>query len=611
MTAKPQDMAFVDIRTPGMKGWNTLNDPSIIEDLELVEAVNLQYDNGFLRPREGKTLITVKPTGETAAALQLMGTRTSDGVYYKIGVYGNKFYLWHPENEEWIRINQTYVPTETTIRYGFITWNNGRSDDRLYFCNGVDNFARWDLCVTTASGAQSSGGTTLTVADNTRFPSTGTLVIKGDAGVFTEAYTAKVGTTGFTLTNTLDDGVADGASVTIELQEKSGMEVGRILGKHQGRLFVLNYYGGETTGWYSKQADPENFTTGSAVPDASTFVISDGNGGITGFHDFGEFAVIEKEDSVHNFRIQLAEDLGSKLDAIKPIISGESVGPVNHSSVVKVHNTLMFPTTNNGFLSFYPTGTGDSVTVQKQTISMQIQPFVKRNISTAKCVGAAVGQKVFWTVAERGSVQNTIILMHDLERNAWSKWDNIAALDFVVEDDEFFYLDSGSGAVFKLLNRDYNDNGNPYQVTAALKRFDFGKMSKPKAQDKIYVQGYMTPKTELFVDIYFNEEGFLGKQTYRIDKDTEGVILSDPLTNAAGQFIAGQPPAGWVIGSEIGELSFFRCFLGISSNKGYFNLQPVFRSYKQAFWGVTGMSFNPIENEAIPIGMTISPISTE
>ena len=273
MTIKQQDKNFLNIRTPGIKGWDSFNDSSTIDDMALADSQNLQYDEGFIRPREGKELLGAKPASETADPLQLMGVRTSDGVKYKIAIYGNKFYLWHPDNAEFIRINQTYVPTETTLRYGYAIWNNGRGDDRLYFCNGVDNFGRWDICVTRASGAQSSGASTLIVDDNTRFPTSGTLVIKGDAGVFTEAYTSKTGTTQFNLTGTLSDDVSDDASVTVDIAEKAGMEVGKIVGKHQGRLFVMNYYGGETTGWYSVQTDPEDFTTGTTVPDAFTFVL--------------------------------------------------------------------------------------------------------------------------------------------------------------------------------------------------------------------------------------------------------------------------------------------------------------------------------------------------
>jgi len=608
---KDEDNNFLEVRTPGIKGWNTFDDSSVIDDQALADAQNIQYDDGFIRPREGRDLILAKPTGETAEPLQLIKTKTSDGVYYKIAVYGASFYLFHPDNKEWIKINQTYTPTETTLRWGYITWNNGRGDDRLYACNGVDNFFRWDLAVTVASGAQSSGAASVTVDDNTRFPDSGTLVINGSSGTFTAAYSAKSGTTGFTLSGTTSDSIPDNASVTVDAIEKSDMEVGKIIGKHQRRIFVMNYYGGETTGWYSVQNDPEDFTTGTTVTAASTFVISDGNGEITGFDDFGQFAVIEKEDSLHRFEIVVSEDLGSKLDKIQPIMSGESIGPISPHSTVKVHNQLFFPTSSNGFLSINPAGTGSDVSVDIKAISMPIQSYVTKAISNSDCVGASVEQKILWSTALTGATQNTIILMYDLQRESWSRWENIAAKDFAVEGNDIFYLDSGSGALFQLLTNKYDDNNNPYEVKATLKRFDFGKMSKPKTEDLIYIQGYMTPATDLYIDVYFNEEGTLGKQTFQLNKDTTGIMYSEPLTNAAGEFIAGQPAAGWVITSEVGNLSFFRGYLAIRSSKGFFNLQPVIRSNKGAFWGITGIAFNPSESAAIPLNMRISPIFTE
>ncbi len=138
--------------------------------------------------------------------------------------------------------------------------------------------------------------------------------------------------------------------------------------------------------------------------------------------------------------------------------------------------------------------------------------------------------------------------------------------------------------------------------------FDFGLMAQPKTEDVVYLQGYLTPAASFYVDIFFNEGGELDKQTFLISKDTERIQISSPLTNAAGEFIPGQPAAGWVITAEIGDLSFFRCYLGIKNKNGFFNLQPQFRSNCAAFWGVTGIAFNPVPAEQIPSLMVISPV---
>lgn len=949
----PEGINWVNFPSIGSKGLDVFNDASLIDNLALTEAENITFDGGFLSPIKGSTLLTEKPTGESGDALQLITAKTSDGLEYLVGVYANHFYLWHSDNSEWLRINTTYVPTETTRPYGYVNWNNGRSDDRLYVCNGVDNFARWDVCysddtevltedgflflknivenklkvkvatlnqktneleynypdkyysfehegkmlhqggkaidylvtehhrnwvlpmrdkavkksdkfrfveskdlpkhvyyqrgadwkgkekefftlgekkirmdewldffgfwitegctfqssngkcgnhytvvitqkdrkvlqkyqrildrwgypsdiikspkataynlrirykelyehlvqfgksnskfipkeikslsrrqlhilfdsllhgdghtnksgtityvtvskrlsddvqeiaikiglagtigtfdahqtynkeknkkinhqkrynviiskkvitaprekrewvnysgkvyclevknnllyarrngkslwsgncVSTVSGAHSTGATTVTLTDGTRFPASGgTLVLMGASSISTEAYTSRTGNV-FTLTGTLSQDIADGASATLDMIEKSGMEIGKIVGKYQQRLIVCNYYGGETTGWYSVQTDPEDFTTGTGVADASTFVISDGNGEITGFHDFGAFAVIEKEDSIHRLEIVVDDTLASKLDKITPILSGESLGPLGQLSTLKILNTLYYPTKSNGFISLYPAGTGSDTNVNYKTLSQMIDPLLDTlTITDSNCRGAATSNKAFWAVAIDGGTQNTKVLIYDALRDTWSVRTSWAVKDFAVKDDILHYLDSSNGRVFQCFVAGYNDNNNPYQVKYSTKRYDFGLMSEPKSEDTVYIQGYMTPSTKLYVDVLFNEGGILNTQTFLISKDTERLLFSQPLTNALGEFLLGVVPMGWVTLQEIGNLSFFRAYLGVNPGIGYFNIQLRFRANDSSFHGITGIGFLP-RKEMVPGLMVLSPV---
>lgn len=600
---------FLDIRN-FTKGWNVFDDSSMIDDGEVAEIKNATFDGGFISPRKGSELVTAKPDGESGDPLQVIVAKTSDGLEYLVTIYDNHFYLWHDDNEEWLRINQTYVPAETDLPYGYVNWNNGRGDDRLYGCNGVDNYFRWDPCVTTSSGTNSLGATTFTVTDGTRFPSTGTLVIKGSGTEFTEAYTARVGNV-FTLTNTLDETVPDGSSVTIMMVEKSAIETGKVVAKHQSRLFSMNYYGGETTIWYSVQGDPEDFSTGTGIEDAGTDVLSDGNGEIKGAHDFGEFLVIEKEDSYHAFKFVISDDLASKLSQIVPILSGQSIGPLSQLSTIKIQNTLMYPTRTQGFLSAIPTLSGTNTGVNLTILSQKIQPYVKQSVDYDSCRGIGFDQKAIWAVAIEGGSANTIILIYDILRNAWTKIERSWAVkDWAYKDKKLYYLDNSTGSIYQVFTEGYNDNNNPYLTEFYTKRFDFGIMARPKVQDLIYVQGFMTPMTDLFVDVLFNESGTLQKQTFQINKDTENLLMSSPITDTSGNLIPGNVILGWVSINKIGNLSFFRCYLGINIGNGYYNLQCRVYQNKAAFFGVTGMAFNPKEADLIPAEAVISPITT-
>lgn len=599
---------FINLKKIGIGGLNTFDDPSDIKDIELSDVKNMVFDDGFLAPREGSSLLYEKPSGETASPLQLMIAKTSDGVDYEIAIYGNKFYIRHEENDEWVKMNLTYFPSETEIRYGWVNWNNGRGDDRLYACNGVNNFIRWDMCVSRVSGDHVSGATTLTLEDGTHFPTSGYIVIKGNSGEFVKQYTARTGNV-LTLSGTLGQAVGNESSVISEAVEIAGMStaIGSILGKHQSRLFSLNAYGSETSGWYSKLNDPEDFTTGSTIEAASTFTIADGNGGITGFHDFGAFAVIEKEDSLHSFSIVISEDLGSKLDRIQPIISGDSSGPISQDSTVKINNALYYPTKTNGFKYIYPTQSGGNASVDFKPISQPIHNLVTKSIEYDMCRAIGFDNKVLWAVAREGGVQNTFVLVYDQLRNAWTKFANMAIQDFGVKSKQLHFIDSSDGSIYLLFNKTYTDNNNPYPIEATGKRFDLGKPSQQKKMDCVYVQGYMTLASDFYIDIMFDEAGILKIQSFRINKNTPNVEISNPLTNSLGQLIPGILPFGWVIIKEIGNLCFFRCYLGVDINSKHYNFTPRIRSNKEAFFGITALGINPYVEETIQQSLIVSP----
>lgn len=119
----------------------------------------------------------------------------------------------------------------------------------------------------------------------------------------------------------------------------------------------------------------------------------------------------------------------------------------------------------------------------------------------------------------------------------------------------------------------------------------------------------MTPASEFYIDALFNEGGTLDTQTFRINKDTEGLQFSEPLTDELGIATLGTVAAGYVALMEIGNISFFRGYLGIKVANGFYNLQLNCRSNKEAFWAVTGIGFNPDVVNAVPALMVMSPMA--
>lgn len=597
---------WMNVQAPCLGGWNNFIEAESIEDQEAADVQNIVFDGGFIQPRTGSTLFAAKPTGESADPLQLIEAVTSDGVEYIIGVYGASFHLYNPLVSDWVKLNQSYTPTETDLYWGYVNWNSGRGDDQLYACNGVDSFIRWDMCVTQVAVAASAGGASVTVDDASRFPASGTLILKSGGNEFIEAYSSKAGNV-FTLSGTLNADIADGDSCVLMAVEKASMQKGRVLARHQSRLFVANRFGAETSGYYSKTNLPEDFTTGSLVTDASSFTISDGNGGITGMHDFGAFLLIEKEDSHHRFEIVVASDLASKLDKIQPIISGTSVGTLSQQATIKMFNKLYYPTRTEGFIGLDPRTSGDSASTGLDVLSLKIQLYATEQLYLSDCKGIAFRQNALWSVGRVGASQNTFVLMYDTLRKAWTRITGWAVKDWGRANGNLYYLENGTGNVIQCFTAAYNDVNNPYQVSALTKRFNFGLLSQAKTEDMIYIQGYMTPAADIFVDVFFNEFGSLDKQTFRINKDTVNLLYKVDIGGMLGSEVLGNMMLGGVSISDLGDVSFFRGYLGIANRNGFYNVQCQIRSNKEAFWGITGIGFNPKPSAVVDGKMVLSP----
>lgn len=598
---------WVNVQSPCINGINNFLEAESIEDQDAADAQNIVFDGGFPQPRTGSVLFAAKPTGESADPLQLIrNVHTSDGIEYIVAIYGAKVYLYNPLVSDWVKLNQSYTPTSTDLYYGYVNWNNGRGDDRLYMCNGVDSFIRWDMCVTQVAVGASAGGTTVTVDDASRFPATGTLILKSGGNEFIEAYTSKAGNV-FTLTGTLNSAIVDGDSCVLMAVEKASMQKGKVITKHQSRLFVANRYGAETSGYYSVTNDPENFTTASTPTGASSFSIADGNGEITGMDDFGAFLLIQKEDSEHRFEIILSDSLASKLDKIQPIISGTSVGTLSQQATVKMSNKLYYPTRTEGFISLDPRTSGDSASTGLDVISRKIQTYATKQLYLDDCKGVTFRQSILWTVGNVGASTNTFVIVYDTLRQAWSRFTGWAVKDWARANDKLYYLENGSGNIIQVFTSGYDDLNNPYNVSMVTKRWNFGVLSQPKLQDKIYIQGYMTPQADIFIDVYFNEFGSLDKQTFRINKDTENLLYSDNVGGALGTEMLATTMLGGVSLANLGNVSFFRGYLGIANKNGFYNIQLNVRSNKEAFYGITGIGMNPEVNAAIDPRMVLSP----
>lgn len=599
----PDKNKFFSHRNIGKLGINNEDDPQDIQDIEVVDALNIIFDS-FAEVRKGSQLLWEKPSGETNDLLCLFDAHTSDGLQYVIAVYAPNMYVRDETNNQWIKITQTYTPTATNkaLMYSYINWNAGRAADYLYACNGTDSFIRWAIAFTTLATTTAAADTTITLTDASYFPTTGTLVVQELNGTArTMPYTSKAGNV-ITLTGTAGFIIASGAGVTSEISEKSAMAKGKVITRHQRRLCVANYYGGEATLKYSNTELPEDFSTGAGVTKGGALIISDGNGGITLLTDFGDYLIISKEDAIVRFELQYNAALDAKLDKITPIVSDKSMGPINVWSTIKKNKTVYYPTATEGILDISPVSTGYSTSIGVEVKSKKIQPLY-RSLNFTNSRTTTFLNKILWSCAT--NTANDTVLVYDVLRDYWTKFNNWNVKDWCLHNSTLLFGSRVDNHIYKaFVNNVFADDDNPYTSSFTSKDYDFGEPSLPKTCAYMYVQGTISPTTSLYYDVTVVQGNRKVTQTYLIEGN--GPLVAQNLPEALAMTMMGVPIQGMGSTLDLSNLGVFRAYLAIPIRNGFYTLN--YEAYSKAagdYWTMTGVAFNPELVSQVPAQMIV------
>lgn len=592
---------FVTIRKMA-GGINSFDDPQDIADVEVADALNMNFRNGYPETRKGSTLAWEKPEGETNDFLCFMNGKDSSGNNHLIAVYAPNFYILDEDNDQWIKINDGYTPdpANASLMYSYQNWNAGRPNDVLYTCNGTESFIKWPIALAHVATAASSGGTSLVLDDSTHFPSSGDIVIKesGNSEIYI-SYNANSSNT-LTLTTPLPSDVGVGAGVTFEIAEETDIPSSKVMGKNKGRLVVANGIGSETTVSYSEVGDPENFTPGSAVNDPGFEVITDGEGDVVSLEDFGEYIGILKGNSAYKLSFSINQDLDAKLAQITPIYGDISMGPITPWSVIKKNNVLFYPTATEGILSLSPDITGGQTSVSASVLSQKMQDYITAlNFENSRVAGFR--QFIFWSAATDSAID--VVMVYDVIRKCWTKYNNWGVKDWIIYNDELYFGSTIDNNVYKVLTDDgvdmsSSDLQSQYESYILTKRYDFGKPSKQKSLSYVHIQGYISETTTLNFDIMYGEGGKLQTITKTIDGTDD--LIYQPITEAMAMVMLGIPMMGSSSITDLDSIGLMDFYIPVPIRYGVNNIQvKIYSNSEGSYWGLTGIGFNPFERPKI------------
>lgn len=591
---------WMSLRKLGTGGWDLYNDYQDIADTALADVQNISFDKGYPTPRRGSILKWTVPDVETNPLLALMGARDSIGNNYAVACYAPNFYLRDEVNDQWVKLNSSYTPSATykSLMYGYTNWNAGVGADVLYAGNGKESAIKWQIGVGYVKTLASSGAVAIVLDDSTMFPATGTIVLKtaGGAEVYT-TYSANVTATGTLTVPALGADVAAGTCVAFQILEATTVAKGKIIGKWQNRLFIANSAGHECLINISQEANPENFVLGTTAKSPYNVNVIDGVGGISGVDDFGEYLLIEKDDSMHKMSVEVVtlSDGTTQLSAKSvPIISDISMGPVNPWSRIKKNNLLYYATLTEGVFQINPDITGQQTSVQTNIISKPIRPLVQTLDFTNTRI-TSFDQKIM--LSATSDVTGDVVMVYDILRSSpadgvftWTKYTNWNVRDWLRHNKKLYYGSRVDNNIYEALTDEKIDGVKPYETYFKTKAFDFGQGALPKTTSHVFVSGYITPQTTLYFDVILTTGDSVQTTTYALKGNGKLLMVGIPKALAMamlGVFSLGDAEIETTTG-------LFRCYLAVPQRYGWYTLQiKAYSNIQATDWGVTGLGFSP------------------
>lgn len=614
-------------------GINCSSDPQDIADGYVADSLNMYFRNGYPESRPGSKLKWSKPDGESNSLLNLFRTRDSLGANYTVAIYAPNFYVHDDENDQWIKINHGYNPSSLykSYLYGYVNWNAGKSADVLYCGNGQETTIKWPIILKYLTISATAADTSITVDDGTYFPATGNIILKESGG--SEVYASYTSVAGnvLTLSGALGTAVASGAAVTFEIDDVSSIPSSNIFAKYNGRLLVAGKPKYETVIYGSVINNPEDFTTTGHADSSFNKPITDGNGGITSMHNFGEYVLVTKTDSAYKVSIIVDQANDSFLVEVNPVFSDASLGPITNAAGIKKNNDLLFATLSEGLFSLTPGNTGSITSVSPNLIASEIQNLYGiLNFENSRAV--SWNQFVFWTAAT-SVVSDTVIVLDLLKTSiekkpCWTRFNNWGVQDWLIYKDDsgekLYFGNRTDGNIYETFTTDYVDlqtttSQTPYSCSFLTKRYDYGYEMIPLGQnpqsrysiayashpdklkiaDLLHMQGYMSTTGTLYVDIMYDENGRFVTITKQINGTDD--LVYQPKTTAQAMAMLGLPIMEGSIIDDLNTLGFFNLYIPLPIKYGFTNIQFKFYTTDSSMhWGLTGWGYNGILKDAIP-----------
>lgn len=489
-------------------GLNSRYPVSTIQDNESPDCLNVVFEDGAVKTREGTSLLNTAAIGSFVGD-GLYTRRAQNNTQTMIALAGGT--AWDLQGTSFITIGSAQSVFTAAIRVGSF-----ESEDHIFFGNGGQVPYKWSGAdwtrhgvyppTTTATAGTNSNGT-LTGDYRYKVVFVSSQVVESDVGPATATFTAaseeilvssipvapqsfgidsrriyrtSANASTYYLVGTINDN-----TTTTFIDNNDDAELGAAAPTDQGVPPLWNFCdffqdrawvndtGSPNFAWYSEAGNPYVFKS------TNFFRVGDETGkllrGIRAYNN----GIMLAHDEGYEF-IYMPDTTPSNW--IKISLEGRvNFGTLSPYAMINFQDRLLFPAMRNRKIEGVGSIVGSTtepdqavlsvLTAGGELISQKIEDkmFDLEEGQEKSFTAIEFKNKIYFTVTQTDSatandriyvLNYNIDNLSKVQKFSWSLWDGLNAADFTVYNGNLYYLDGVSGSVYKMLDGTYNDNGN-------------------------------------------------------------------------------------------------------------------------------------------------------
>jgi hypothetical protein len=509
-----------------------------------------------------------------------------DGQNILIRTYDDEIEYFEEGVDLWERIATS---SQSGLEYGFAEFNiNTDLTSQLYFGNSVDPFRNWTGGHTYTTGTVSAGATSIPVFNTSGFSASGTVILCGTPVAYTS-----LTSNGFTVSSAPACGVNRGVAQYRIEYPGANYPRGNIYLAANNRLFISGITSTTEAVYFSRYADPLDFLSASNVTDSTdispgVFNLGEGGGPVTALALDENSIYIFKKNLI--FRATLSDTLYT-LTPLKPFDSkAQAVGANNRNSIFSSSNGIFFVSSDKQIMHLARAANIDFP--QINPISDVISKTVS-DLTFASSTGIVWKDRAFIT-ARNDTPNNDTVLIYNLSTGSWESPATIQASTFAIYDDgsdvDLFFGQSNAPNVYKIITDEIIDDTFGITASWRSKQFNFGNPFL-KEIDDIFIEGYISPSTDLTISLLLDENGYTSRQSTTLEGTETNYIFDSQTFNLFGLKNFGSERFG--ANPDLSGKKKFRVYLGKELRRTPFHTAQIeFASDQEnAQWEVTSFSF--------------------